>query len=50
VVIPTAKPQRVDCTVESAIRQMLSRTPGPASCTKRWAMAEGRLMKKGSIQ
>ena len=50
VEIPTRKPQMVDCTVDSAIRQMVSRTSPEVRYTKRSTMAEGRLMKNGSIQ
>jgi hypothetical protein len=36
--------------VDHAIAQMLSRTDGDASCTKRSTIFDGRLMKNGSIQ
>jgi hypothetical protein len=49
-VTPTKKPQRVDCTVESAMRHRGRRTWSDIRKTNRRAMAEGRLMKNGSIQ
>ena len=47
---PTRKPHSVDCTVDSAICQMESRTWSEARWAKRLAISEGRLMKNGSIQ
>ena len=43
-------PQRVDCTVESAMAQIESRASPPARYAKRRRIIEGRLMKNGSIQ
>ncbi|MBF8287100.1 MAG: hypothetical protein HW381_208 [Candidatus Rokubacteria bacterium] len=50
VVMPTRKPQSVDCMVESAICQMVRRTLSDVRYRKRCAITDGRLMKKGSIQ
>src|SRR5262249_39000678 len=47
---PTTNPQSVDSTVESAICHRDNRTSPELRYTKRRAMADGRLMKNGSIQ